>query len=198
MNGDYKEDDFTTGPKPKLAEVITLADRRSPPQEEPLSGPVRAYQAALCTEMDRQREQSKHHTIGAKYVQGRDVAEVARLLRADIAEAIRMSELPKGLKCSVRIARYAGGQSLNLEVTALPAELALANPARVLFDKTHPHRPHPAGMGLYSDEATQLVAKLEKLANAYNYDRSDSMTDYWDVNFYLHVEFSFAVRQATK
>lgn len=34
-----------------------------------------------------------------------------------------------------------------------------------------------------------LIFELEKIGNAYNYDNSDSMTDYFDRNYYLHFEF---------
>lgn len=34
-----------------------------------------------------------------------------------------------------------------------------------------------------------LIFELEKIGNAYNYDNSDSMTDYFDSNYYLHLEF---------
>ena len=34
-----------------------------------------------------------------------------------------------------------------------------------------------------------LIFELEKIGNAYNYDNSDSMTDYFDRNYSLHLEF---------
>lgn len=34
-----------------------------------------------------------------------------------------------------------------------------------------------------------LIFELEKIGNAYNYDNSDPMTDYFDRNYYLHLEF---------
>ena len=34
-----------------------------------------------------------------------------------------------------------------------------------------------------------FIFELEKIGNAYNYDNSDSMTDYFDRNYYLHLEF---------
>lgn len=34
-----------------------------------------------------------------------------------------------------------------------------------------------------------LIFELEKIGNAYNYDNSDLMTDYFDRNYYLHLEF---------
>ena len=34
-----------------------------------------------------------------------------------------------------------------------------------------------------------LIFELEKIGNAYNYDNADSMTDYFDRNYYLHLEF---------
>lgn len=33
-----------------------------------------------------------------------------------------------------------------------------------------------------------FIKKIEQIANAYNYDNSDGMTDYFDRNFYLHIE----------
>lgn len=35
----------------------------------------------------------------------------------------------------------------------------------------------------------QILFELEKIGNAYNYDNSDSMSDYFDRNYYLHLEF---------
>lgn len=32
-----------------------------------------------------------------------------------------------------------------------------------------------------------VVNKIANIANAYNYDNSDSMTDYFDRNYYLHI-----------
>lgn len=34
-----------------------------------------------------------------------------------------------------------------------------------------------------------LIFELKKIGNAYNYDNSDSMTDYFDRNYSLHLEF---------
>ena len=34
-----------------------------------------------------------------------------------------------------------------------------------------------------------LIFELEKIGNTSNYDNSDSMTDYFDRNYYLHLEF---------
>ena len=34
-----------------------------------------------------------------------------------------------------------------------------------------------------------MTGKIRRIADAYNYDNSDIMTDYFDRNFYLHVYF---------
>ena len=34
-----------------------------------------------------------------------------------------------------------------------------------------------------------MTDKIRRIADAYNYDNSDGMTDYFDRNFYLHVYF---------
>lgn len=41
----------------------------------------------------------------------------------------------------------------------------------------------------YIDES--VVNKIANIANAYNYDNSDGMTDYFDRNYYLHVGIDF-------
>lgn len=52
-----------------------------------------------------------NHTEGAKYreVQGMDVKDIAKLIRADLKNCI-------DAKTSVRIERYAGGRSINVVV----------------------------------------------------------------------------------
>ena len=47
--------------------------------------------------------------------------------------------------------------------------------------------------------ATEQVLKtLEHMLNAYNYDGSDPQTDYFNVNFWGHAEYSYTILQAER
>ena len=37
-------------------------------------------------------------------------------------------------------------------------------------------------------EGHELLKKVDEIVNKYNYDNSDSMTDYFDVNYYVHFQ----------
>lgn len=140
------------------------------------------------------------HYTGAKYVSGRDLSEVAKDIRGEIAHCLKIGSLPAGLKCAVRISRYSMGQSVTVHVTAIPAGFVIANAARIRQDEMPGARfSRCTGLELLkSPEATELLGKLESLANAYNYDRSDSMVDYYSSNFHLTVDFGGTLEQESR
>jgi hypothetical protein len=106
-----------------------------------------------------------------------DIAAIAKLVRADIREAIRVGFLPGSSRdYSVRIDRYSMGQSLDVTV------------------RNHPELWHLAWSDTYGEELRQhspegrrVVELLEGIVRAYNWDGSDSMVDYFDVRFYSTV-----------
>lgn len=124
------------------------------------------------------------HTIGAKYDDTLDIRDIARLVRSDIKVAKKDGSFPGDAKVSVTISRYSMGQSLNVHVT-LPDR-----PARVPADDPRA-RPYQ-GVGyapetLYTIEAEDIIAAVNRIVAQYNYDNSDTQTDCFDVNFYSHV-----------
>ena len=125
-------------------------------------------------------------TYGAKYEDGLNVTEIAKRVRADISDAVKAGTLPK-IATSVRISRYSMGQSVSVTVTATPAGFQIHNAARLAATLKNPngHVEHP----WMSDEGRALMNALEAIVDAYNYDGSDSMTDYYDVNFHASVTF---------
>jgi len=50
-----------------------------------------------------------------------------------------------------------------------------------------------ASSWVLSDEGRALDTQLEAMISAYNFDGSDSMTDYFHVNFYGHVNIAGAM-----
>jgi len=121
---------------------------------------------------------------GAKYDPDLDIAEIAKKVRADIKAA----KLPG--KISVRIQRYAGGRSLRVKaVVPFPVRHG---------DVERENRERAEGLDCpwLTREAYELQEKLKEITEAYNYDRSDIQTDYFDVNFYLHVDLEQAKCEA--
>jgi hypothetical protein len=114
-------------------------------------------------------------------------AEIAAAIRNDIKEAVKRGELPRA-KYSARLQRFSGGKSIT--ITYADAPFDLFSREFLKFDiETKGHRHYDGER--YSPERKQLEEKLEEIAAAYNYDGSDTQTDYFNVNFYLHVNADY-------
>lgn len=123
---------------------------------------------------------------GVKYA-GRervDIKELAKLVRKDIAAAPEL----KGFKVGVTIRRFSGqvGQSMDCTVKSIPPGFKLLRRSRLyreLKGMPSPDREEP----YLTDAALAIQNKLEAIMGAYNYDRGDIQSDYFDQNFYAHV-----------
>ena len=120
-----------------------------------------------------------------------------------------MAEINKLIRADIKLARQLG------KITADPGALAIADPIgeapeQIKITVNSPHYgsinvvvrniPHgwgyiqrPDGIGGQmvdrpSDDLVRLGLALRALAGEYNYDNSDSMTDYFDTRFYLSVQ----------
>lgn len=132
--------------------------------------------------------------IGSKYndeTKNLGIKEIAKLVRRDIKAAVKAGSLPKEMKLGVRIQRYSGGQSLNITVKSFPG--GFLNPAYVKAVKANPHLCYSEYPPKYHPRVSSALTTLEDIANAYNYDNSDSMVDYFDVNYYVRVDVDFVV-----
>ncbi|MEU0237621.1 hypothetical protein ABZ234_08015 [Nocardiopsis sp. NPDC006198] len=134
-------------------------------------------------------------TYGAKYGQtnGLSAAGIAALVRADIRLALKVAKafpapgavavadpfatFPKGLKITVRKDTFSGGRSIDIIVRNIPAEWGWTQETDPWGDPREV--PTPA--------LSALARELKAILQAYNYDGSDRLTDYYDVNFYGHV-----------
>lgn len=135
----------------------------------------------------------RYKFTGTKYDSGRDIKDIAKLVRADIKAAAKKGQIPKGIKTSVRISRFSGGQSLDVYIKHLGGERVI-NPAWVK---------HMDGGGhvcdappRYTAIATHARKVIEALVAAYNFDDSESMVDYFHVNFYGNVTFDYEFDKA--
>jgi hypothetical protein len=132
-----------------------------------------------------------HRTYGAKYqqVRGLRLAEIAKLMRADIKLARKIglkaaepgaiaipdpiAEAPTGIKFSVTTQMYSGGGSIDITIKNIPADWGYT-------EEDHGDHIRKIPTPALKDLADELAA----IHRAYNYNGSDITTDYFDVNYY--------------
>ncbi len=134
-------------------------------------------------------------TYGKKHDRNLGVKEIAKMMRQEIKNSINAGTIPKGTKVSVRIERYSMGQSIDINLTEFPIQFL--NIWRVKFLQDHPHiclsdipESHPA-REMYTPIASKTLAELKRIHSLWNHDGSDSMTDYFDVNYYGDATFGW-------
>ena len=115
---------------------------------------------------------------GAKYVADRDVKDIAKDLRVDIAAARHAGIIDNSSDYTVKIHRNRGGDTVQIEVASQYAS-ALQNPAR--FEP---------GESWLSDEGKLTNSMLERLAGAYNRTLSTADQDDETTAFFTTVSFS--------
>ena len=125
---------------------------------------------------------------GTKYNKSLGTTEIAALIRQEIKAAVKTLTLPKA-KYSVRSALFAGGSSIDIAIKT--PSFPIMNPKRIELEARDPryqwqtYESEPR----YTAEASSTLKKIEVMLASYNFDDSDSMTDYFHVNFYSNVKF---------
>jgi hypothetical protein len=127
---------------------------------------------------------------GARYDENLRTVEIAKLVRQDIKLATRGGLLPAGLGLSVRSERFAGGSSIDIEVTRMPEGVRVLSAERLALDASGQGA---NGTPWASPDARRIETVLGGLLAAYNRDGSDPMTDHYDVKFYGRVQFATAL-----
>ena len=110
----------------------------------------------------------------------------------DISKSIKgklKTHFPK-CKFSVTIERYSGGQSMTVALLSAPFDPFVDN-AEIngcpVKDSHQVNHYYLAESDILSRDAKILFLHVHDMINYFNYDDSDSMTDYFDVNFYEHL-----------
>lgn len=127
---------------------------------------------------------------GNKYNKTMSTTEAAKAIRADIKEATATGYLPSDLTYSVR---KSSASALSIEAQGLTDDQIYA-PVDDM---------EPAYVGMRQrPEAVELQARIDSISNSYRMDESDSMTDYFETNFYafsrIEDEDSARFRQGEK
>jgi len=124
----------------------------------------------------------------AQYDSTLDIVEIAKRVRASI-KAMQKAGLFSDMKAGVRIERYSMGQALHVTITKWAGPIH--NPAWARADRSNPE-----DLPRYAPRAAKALAVLRILADGWNYNNSDSMTDYYDVNYALSVNFDTELHSA--
>lgn len=118
--------------------------------------------------------------VGAKYEETKelDVVDIAKLIRKDLKNEFR------NIKFSVRTDKYIGGRSIDVVIKKCP------------FNAINPnYEQNVAGSQLYNLEGLGLIQDVQNILARYNYDKSQTQFDHYDVNFYSDVTFDFQLEK---
>jgi len=124
---------------------------------------------------------------GSEYKNHRytSIKEIAKLVRAKLK-----NECP-GCKFSVQKESYSMGQSLHVSLMSGPFDAFVADSERgyaQLNEYTLQDPYEEVQESILSKEAYETAQKALFITKKFNYDDSDAMIDYFDVNFYLHLD----------
>lgn len=123
-------------------------------------------------------------------------------IAAEIRKQARVAAKEQGCGVSVTKSEYAGGRKIYVDINS--SQRNHLCPIFRKWQNENPHSsrldfPNPRGckerMVHLTNWAIKLIEKLEEIVDQFNWDNSDSMTDYFDVNYYTYVDFCLKLDQ---
>jgi hypothetical protein len=151
-------------------------------------------------------------SYGYKYAEGERLStvEIAKLIRKEIKTAISEGLLPERWAYSVTSEYFSGGSSIDVRVKNC-ADAWMPCPGYQVGSRhelpgggwtatgcgnpwckaggVNKDLPGATEHDVLTEEGQAAKMTLQRIHNAFNHDGSDSMIDYFDVNYYGHVEF---------
>lgn len=126
----------------------------------------------------------------------KSTTEIAKLIREDIKTAKKAGLLPKALKVSVRRDYFAGGSSIDCMITKAP--FLCVNPDYIAECDKDPNAWQNRDNKPLTPQCYRALQIIQLIVDQYNFDHSDSMTDYFHVNFYDSVSIHWEYESAEK
>lgn len=162
-------------------------------------------------EKQKVRNYTGHGWEGSNYHGYRDVGEIAKDIRKELKVKFPAS------KFSVRIERFSGGSGLSVHLVKGPFEAFVEKPSETVsgavshdtyeerkksldyhrdngnaqlnpYHFQEDHETYYERGGHLSARAWEIMKYVAGLVNSYRRDDSDGMIDYFDTNFYPHLE----------
>jgi len=115
-----------------------------------------------------------------------DTAEIAKRIRDDIKAAVAANELPRA-RYSVQTKTYSMSSTIHVEASKLPFPVRNPEAFRVRKGETWVSFDREHFTSRFTPEAQSVLTKLEAIVNAYHWDRSDPVTDYYNARFHRTV-----------
>jgi hypothetical protein len=112
-------------------------------------------------------------------------AVICKHLREDLKEFVKEWNKEHCEKNSWKLSvSKDGGTGIMIKISKFP--ITAAKPGFTKYDLCGKH-----GTNVLNILREDIWKKLMFIGNAYNYDNSDIMTDYFDYNYMLHLNFNF-------
>jgi len=117
---------------------------------------------------------------GGKYEETKNLSttEIAKLIRKEIKQKF------PNIKASVRTEYFSGGSAINVVIKE--CNFNPINPNYQLNSIALAYQ-NPR----YTDRGQKLLDDIEKIGNQYRYSDCDGMIDYFNVNFWFDVRYSY-------
>ena len=128
---------------------------------------------------------------GEKYDHNLTTTEIAKLVRNEITAEVKAGRLPKG-KYSVRSEYFAGGSVIDARISNLDVKAVYNQEYVEAVAKGEDTARYTFMNEIYTQEVRAVRDRVDAMLRAYNHDGSDSMSDYFDVKFYQHVNFDWS------
>ena len=133
---------------------------------------------------------------GSKYKDTHEklnLKEIAKKIKDEI-----LSKYPE-ISVSVKTQHFSGGQAININIISYPKpylQKILSPHFTFKFQNLEESQiPEWAYDYAYTSEAKALIDDIQRIANQYRYDDSDSQIDYFSTNFYCTPEFDWTLRE---
>lgn len=123
----------------------------------------------------------------AKYEETKGLSnkELAKLIRKDIRAAIKAGDIPK-IKTSVR----SRSGAIDCEIKEVPFDI-YRYPTE---DEVKWENRNPEWRNVMTDEAKRVCKFVEALRDAYNFNGSDAMRDYFDRRYYGGTQYTIGLK----
>ena len=136
-----------------------------------------------------------YHFTGTKYNSQMSTKEIAKAVRDEVKAALKSGALPAGAKISVRLDQGSTSSSIYVTLKELPEGVCCPYSEEYLayYKEAKPRGfvdPF-RGESRYIPLVADMLKKLGEMLNAYNRDRSDTQSDYFNRRFWDHVEVAY-------
>lgn len=118
-------------------------------------------------------------TTGSKFTKYRDIKDIAKDIRADLAEAQAKNYLPKGVKFAVEIDRGSWVSKVTVEIRGVPDEK--------IFTKEKDNWGH--SVERQTADAREITNRVEGITQAYNQSRTKSQVDHFQETYYSQISY---------